>query len=287
MAFILLILFFFVAFCIVGLVLLQEGKGGGLTGMSTGMDGVMGAKNPLRRWTAYLFVIFVLMCLGINLYFSSGQDDALPAAAQQPPPATSALESMALPAGSLRPESGAADQAAEEPSAETSLAPIPDDVAGAGEKPEAATTPEAGQQVVLDAPVAGEESPAAEVGGENVTEEQISEASSETVAAPEKQDAVEPAHAADESGQAPAEGQAETAEEPAQPAADEVEAAPSSVESAVEPEPAAGSDQPSSEEEATPASGDDEASQERKEAASESASEDEEELKPVLPPPAE
>lgn len=40
-----LIVFFFVSFLIVGLVLLQEGKGGGLTGMSTGMDGV--TQRPL------------------------------------------------------------------------------------------------------------------------------------------------------------------------------------------------------------------------------------------------
>jgi protein translocase SecG subunit len=73
-----LIVFFLVAFLIVGLVLLQEGKGGGLTGMSTGMDGVMGAKNPLRRMTAYLFVIFVLLAIGINYYFHHRRDDAIP-----------------------------------------------------------------------------------------------------------------------------------------------------------------------------------------------------------------
>lgn len=73
-----LIVFFFVSFLIVGLVLLQEGKGGGLTGMSTGMDGVMGAKNPLRRMTAWLFVFFVLLAISINWYFYSRGDTAIP-----------------------------------------------------------------------------------------------------------------------------------------------------------------------------------------------------------------
>ncbi len=80
-----LIIFFFVSFLIVGLVLLQEGKGGGLTGMSTGMDGVMGAKNPLRRMTAYLFVFFVLMAITINWYFHQRADSSLPAAATNIP----------------------------------------------------------------------------------------------------------------------------------------------------------------------------------------------------------
>lgn len=73
-----LIVFFLVAFLIVALVLLQEGKGGGLTGMSTGMDGVMGAKNPLRKMTAYLFVVFVLLAIGINYYFHRRGDVSIP-----------------------------------------------------------------------------------------------------------------------------------------------------------------------------------------------------------------
>ena len=77
-----LIVFFFVSFLIIGLVLLQEGKGGGLTGMSAGMDGVMGAKNPLRRMTAWLFVFFVVLAISINWYFyqrgSTSIPDALP-----------------------------------------------------------------------------------------------------------------------------------------------------------------------------------------------------------------
>lgn len=79
-----MIVFFFVSFLIVGLVLLQEGKGGGLTGMSTGMDGVMGAKNPLRRMTAWLFVFFVLLTISINWYFYSRGDTATPEGIELP-----------------------------------------------------------------------------------------------------------------------------------------------------------------------------------------------------------
>lgn len=110
-----LIVFFFISFLIVGLVLLQEGKGGGLTGMSAGMDGVMGAKNPLRRMTAYLFVIFVLMCVFINWYFHQRVDTSLPSGlnipvAQQPMesgPAGMPVGPAAVAEGSLRPEVGA------------------------------------------------------------------------------------------------------------------------------------------------------------------------------------
>lgn len=64
-------IFLLVCFLIVSLVLLQEGKGGGLAAMGAGsMDSVMGVKNPLRRWTAYLFIAFVVIAVGINKYYS-------------------------------------------------------------------------------------------------------------------------------------------------------------------------------------------------------------------------
>lgn len=90
-----LIVFFIISVFIVGLVLLQEGKGGGLTGMSAGMDGVMGAKNPLRRMTAYLFVFFVLMCVGINWYFHDSSGTALPQGMELP--AAEATEILPVP----------------------------------------------------------------------------------------------------------------------------------------------------------------------------------------------
>ena len=71
---ILLLLFLGVAGLMILMILLQEGKGGGLTGMSSGMDQVMGARNPLRRWTAYFFVAFVLIAIFINWrLFARGQ----------------------------------------------------------------------------------------------------------------------------------------------------------------------------------------------------------------------
>lgn len=96
-----LIVFFFVSFLIVGLVLLQEGKGGGLTGMSTGMDGVMGAKNPLRKMTAWLFVLFVLLAIGINYYFHNRADSSVPTGIVLPQPEPG-IESFPL--EDLRPE---------------------------------------------------------------------------------------------------------------------------------------------------------------------------------------
>lgn len=115
-SFLFLIIFFCISFLIVGLVLLQEGKGGGLTGMSAGMDGVMGAKNPLRRMTAYLFAIFVVMCIFINWYFYQRVDASLPSGLNLPE-ARQTLETtapLAIPVGpaavsegGLRPEVGA------------------------------------------------------------------------------------------------------------------------------------------------------------------------------------
>ncbi len=118
-----MIVFFLIALMIVGLVLLQEGKGGGLTGMSTGMDGVMGARNPLRRMTAYLFVFFVLLCLGINWYFHDSGGTALPASVELPQPAFPAVppEDLFAPA----PEEAPAAPAAEAVETAETAAPAP------------------------------------------------------------------------------------------------------------------------------------------------------------------
>lgn len=65
------VLFFVVAFLLVAIILLQEGKGGGLAAMSGAMtDSVMGAKNPLRKLTVYLFVIFIGLIIGLNVYIN-------------------------------------------------------------------------------------------------------------------------------------------------------------------------------------------------------------------------
>lgn len=72
-----MILFFFVAFFLISLILLQEGKGGGLAAMGGGaMDSVMGARNPLRMWTVYFAIAFVVLTLGIN--YSVAQSGSLP-----------------------------------------------------------------------------------------------------------------------------------------------------------------------------------------------------------------
>jgi len=76
-----MIVFFLIAFFMVCLILLQEGKGGGIAAMGGGgMDGVMGVRNPLRRWTAYLAVVFVILALGINSYIAHKSASDLPVA---------------------------------------------------------------------------------------------------------------------------------------------------------------------------------------------------------------
>ncbi len=72
-------LFLIICFLIISLVLLQEGKGGGLAAMGAGsMDSVMGVKNPLRRWTTYLFIAFILFAVGINKYYSMQAGGEIP-----------------------------------------------------------------------------------------------------------------------------------------------------------------------------------------------------------------
>lgn len=82
-----MILFFFVAFFIIGFILLQEGKGGGLAAMGGGaMDSVMGGRNPLRMWTVYLAIAFVLLTFAIN--YTVRSSNRLPDAPTPPPAPT-------------------------------------------------------------------------------------------------------------------------------------------------------------------------------------------------------
>ena len=149
-----LIVFFFVSFLIVGLVLLQEGKGGGLTGMSTGMDGVMGAKNPLRRMTAWLFVFFVLLTISINWYFYSRGDTSIPEGIELPKPA--AIEETA-------PATGPVVVPAPETPAETGGAalPVPPDADAATPATNAAA-PSAPAESAPAAPTADASAPSAQ-----------------------------------------------------------------------------------------------------------------------------
>lgn len=72
MSFFLIVIFFMVAFFMICAILLQEGKGGGLAASSgSATDSVMGTRNPLRRLTAYCFVIFLIVVVAINYYLSN------------------------------------------------------------------------------------------------------------------------------------------------------------------------------------------------------------------------
>ncbi|MCD8140668.1 MAG: preprotein translocase subunit SecG [Planctomycetaceae bacterium] len=156
-----ILIFLFLSILIVGLVLLQEGKGGGLTGMSAGMDGVMGAKNPLRRMTAYLFTFFVVMCLAINWYFYQRVDTSIPVGLPIPA-AQRVVEENANAAagpvvveGDLRPEAPAAPETPAEP-----LRPA-DEAAPAAE-PVAPPAPAAEAAPAADSEAIPEAAPAAE-----------------------------------------------------------------------------------------------------------------------------
>ncbi|MBP5233717.1 MAG: preprotein translocase subunit SecG, partial [Planctomycetes bacterium] len=63
------IMFFLISFFMICAILLQESKGGGLAAMSGAVtDSVMGTRNPLRRITAWLFVLFLFFSLAISFH---------------------------------------------------------------------------------------------------------------------------------------------------------------------------------------------------------------------------
>jgi preprotein translocase subunit SecG len=68
LAFILTILFVVISAAMLFFILLQEGKGGGLSALSgTRAAGVEGVTNPIRRFTAILTVIFFVLAVGLGL----------------------------------------------------------------------------------------------------------------------------------------------------------------------------------------------------------------------------
>jgi len=69
-AIVLTVLLFLVATLLVGVILLQESKGGGLAALGgTSAESAIGARTPLRKVTVYLLVIFisVIIILGMVL----------------------------------------------------------------------------------------------------------------------------------------------------------------------------------------------------------------------------
>src|SRR5687768_18493311 len=62
-------LFVLVSLLMTFLILLQEGKGGGLTALGgTKAAGVEGVTNPIRRATGYLAAIFFILAIAIGIW---------------------------------------------------------------------------------------------------------------------------------------------------------------------------------------------------------------------------
>jgi len=79
------LIFFVVAFLVIGMILLQEGKGGGIAAMGgAAMDNMVGGRNPLRKMTAYFLVAFVVLVLVINYSIKQrGKQSAAPKGLQE------------------------------------------------------------------------------------------------------------------------------------------------------------------------------------------------------------
>lgn len=103
-------LFLLLAFLLICAILLQEGKGGGLAAMSGAVtDSVMGAKNPMRRLTVYLFVFFIVVVLALNYSINQENSGDIAPGLVQPVTAPVALPPLAeTPADGGKPAADAA-----------------------------------------------------------------------------------------------------------------------------------------------------------------------------------
>lgn len=76
------VVFILVAFLMVGAILLQEGKGGGLAALGgTRAETAFGASNPIRRMTVVLAILFVLLAGFIAYTLSPPGEKIAPGAA--------------------------------------------------------------------------------------------------------------------------------------------------------------------------------------------------------------
>ncbi|MHC4884670.1 MAG: preprotein translocase subunit SecG [Planctomycetota bacterium] len=100
-AIVLSVLFAFISFCIVGLILLQEGKGGGLAAMGgAAMDNLVGARNPLRKLTTIFAAILLVLivAIGTSLSQQNLKDESIPDGLAPAAPAPAAPEAGTQPA---------------------------------------------------------------------------------------------------------------------------------------------------------------------------------------------
>ncbi|MCX7766028.1 MAG: preprotein translocase subunit SecG [Candidatus Sumerlaeia bacterium] len=73
---ILIIGYFFITILLVLVILMQSGKGGGLSGLAGATSladafGATGAEKTLKRWTTYLATAFFILSIGLTLIGSS------------------------------------------------------------------------------------------------------------------------------------------------------------------------------------------------------------------------
>jgi len=106
MEFIVWILHLLVAAAVVGLVLLQHGKGADMgaafgSGSSGSLFGASGSANFLSRSTAILATVFFLTSLGLAYFAGSGHQASRPAPAPQAPAAPQPQRAPVAPQGGM------------------------------------------------------------------------------------------------------------------------------------------------------------------------------------------
>lgn len=155
---VLAVIFGFSAFCLVGLILLQESKGGGIAAMGVpGMENLMGARNPLRKLTVAFAIIFLLLVLAIGALVNRQQDAVVPeglapakdesapaAGTAEAPPGTADAAPQA--GGSSQTAAGIISPEEAKPAPETEAAPAAQPAADGAEPDEPEPKPEAGAE---------------------------------------------------------------------------------------------------------------------------------------------
>ncbi len=128
------------ALLMIGTILLQEGKGGGLSALGgTAAESAFGASNPIRRMTAVLAVVFFLTAAFLSIMSPRrgagvGQKPETPSGTEETAPGEDATEEDATEEGATEEDAAAADAAPgeAEPEGPARAGPAPPPPAEAG-----------------------------------------------------------------------------------------------------------------------------------------------------------